>query len=191
MKPTFFEWLKAIKNFILEIPIEISAFIVAPFLYFFVDKETGHLPKWLSWYDEPNYGAWGDKGWKQSHFQEPKNKTWWAVTRWYWRNRINGYQTKVTGIPLSEVKVTSIEVQGNKFATINLGTSCLVRLETFDGKKYFGFFYTKVWCKKFYFRIYIGHKLMEFQSANDVLNADKKYVESVFSIHPLRKVSRF
>lgn len=191
MKPTFFEWLKAIKNFILEIPIEISAFIVAPFLYFFVDKETGHLPNWLSWYDEPNYGAWGDKGWKQSHFQEPKNKTWWAVTRWYWRNRINGYQTKVTGIPLSEVKVTSIEVQGNKFATINLGTSCLVRLETFDNKKYFGFFYTKVWCKKFYLRIYIGHKLMEFQSSNDVFNADKKYVESVFSIHPFRKVSTF
>ena len=191
MKPTVFEWLKAIKNFILEIPIEISAFIVAPFLYFFVDKETGHLPKWLSWYDEPNYGAWGDKGWKQSHFQEPKNKTWWAVTRWYWRNRINGYQTKVTGIPLSEVKVTSIEVQGNRFATINLGTSCLVRLETFDNKKYFGFFYTKVWCKKFYFRIYIGHKLMEFQSSNDVFNTDKKYVESVFSIHPFRKVSSF
>ena len=32
---------------------------------------------------------------------------------------------------------------------------------------------------------------MEFQSANDVLNADKKYVEPVFSIHPLRKVSSF
>ena len=191
MKPTVFEWLKAIKNFILEIPIEISAFIVAPFLYFFVDKEKGHLPKWLSWYDEPNYGAWGDKGWKQSHFQEPKNKTWWAITRWYWRNRVNGYQTKVTGIPLSEVKVTSIEVQGNRFATINLGTSCLVRLETFDNKKYFGFFYTKVWCKKFYLRIYIGHKLMEFQSSNDVFNSDKKYVESVFSIHPFRKISSF
>ena len=56
-----FEWLKAIKNFLIEIPVEISAFIVAPFLYFFVDKETGHLPRWLSWYDEPNYGAWETK----------------------------------------------------------------------------------------------------------------------------------
>ena len=191
MKPTFFEWLKAIKNFILEIPIEISAFIVAPFLYFFVDKETGHLPKWLSWYDEPNYGAWGDKGWKQSHFQEPKNKTWWAITRWYWRNRINGYQTKVTGIKISDVNTSSIVVNGDKDATIKYNSSCLIRLETKDGKKYFGYYYTKVWCRKFYFRIYIGHKLMEFYNADTFKNTKKTYIESVFSIHPLRKVSSF
>ena len=70
MKPTFSEVMKALGRFIKEIPIEIASFIVAPFLYFFVDKSTGYLPKYLAWFDEPNYGAWGDYGWKKDHFQE-------------------------------------------------------------------------------------------------------------------------
>lgn len=189
MKPTFSEVMKALGRFIKEIPIEIVSFIVAPFLYFFVDKSTGYLPKYLSWFDEPNYGAWGDYGWKKDHFQEPKNKSWWAVTRWYWRNRINGYQISVNGLDTS--KIVSIETIGNPQATITLNTSCLVRVKTEDGKEYFSYFMTKTWCKYFYFRIYIGHKLMYIAGKNTVPENDKVVVESVFSIHPFRKISSF
>ena len=39
------EWFTAIKMFLVSIPLEISSFLIAPFLYFFVDKKTGFLPK--------------------------------------------------------------------------------------------------------------------------------------------------
>ena len=196
------EWLIAIKMFLVSIPLEISSFLIAPFLYFFVDKKTGFLPKWLSWYDEPNYGAFGDYGWKQSHFKEPDNRTWWAVTRWYWRNRINGYQIDKQGYNVLKHNISNFIVEGNSYATDIRGKSdtyCLIRTRNIENKDYFSLYYEKKWCKFFYIRMYIGWKLMDLSNAKtgiDIHNwiESRKVkgrlttLESVFSINPFKKV---
>ena len=194
------EWLKAIGMFLVSVPLEISSFMIAPFLFFFVNKETGHLPKWLSWYDEPNYGAWGDEGWKQSHFKEPSNKTWWAVTRWYWRNRTNGYQIAKQGLDVSKLVASTLKCEGDSYATDKKGsqnTYCVVRAENNSGKKFFSLYYEKQWGKKFYLRMYIGWKMMDISNAKNAADLDKwikkrqlegklHTLESVFSINPFK-----
>ena len=198
------EWLIAIKMFLVSIPLEISSFLIAPFLYFFVDKKTGFLPKWLSWYDEPNYGAFGDYGWKQSHFKEPDNRTWWAVTRWYWRNRINGYQIDKQGYNVEKTDISTLRILGDPNATSIRGradTFCVVRVKDTSQKEYFALYYEKKWCKYFYLRMYIGWKLMDIsnmKTASDIGNwisrrkseGKSTTLESVFSINPFKKLGQ-
>lgn len=198
------EWFTAIKMFLVSIPLEISSFLIAPFLYFFIDKKTGFLPKWLSWYDEPNYGAFGDYGWKQSHFKEPDNRTWWAVTRWYWRNRINGYQIDKQGYNVEKTDISTLRILGDPNATSIRGradTFCVVRVKDTSQKEYFALYYEKKWCKYFYLRMYIGWKLMDIsnmKTASDIGNwisrrkseGKSTTLESVFSINPFKKLGQ-
>ena len=56
MRPTFKEILSAFGRFLLELPIELSSFIITPIALLFCKKNDEHLPKILAWYDEPRWG---------------------------------------------------------------------------------------------------------------------------------------
>lgn len=186
MRPTFKEILSAFGRFLLELPIELSSFIVTPIALLFCKKEDEHLPKWLAWYDEPRWGINGDKGWIMSHYPEPTNRTWWARTRWLWRNRINGFQMRVTGLDLITNSLGWREVRGHPHATDQKGEWGLVRIGLTNKKTYFGYFITKKWCKWFYIRIYIGHKLFDISDC-PLDKVERRLYESVFTINPFKR----
>lgn len=199
---TFSEWMKAVWMIVRGIPLELSSFIVTPIALLFCKKEDEHLPKWLYWYDEPNWGINGDNGWKKDHFPEPTNRTWWARVRWLWRNRINGYQIDIQGYNVEKTDISTLQVIGNPDATSVKGredTFCVVRVKDISQKEYFSLYYEKRWCKYFYLRMYIGWKLMDISNAKTAVDignwissrkAEGKVttLESVFSINPFKKI---
>ena len=201
---TFSEWMKALWMFVKGIPIELSSFVITPIALLFCKKEDEHLPKWLYWYDEPNFGINGDYGWKKDHFPEPTNKTWWARTRWLWRNRINGYQIAKQGYNVEKTDISTLRILGDPNATSIRGradTFCVVRVKDISQKEYFALYYEKKWCKYFYIRMYIGWKLMDIsnmKTASDIGNwisrrkseGKSTTLESVFSINPFKKLGQ-
>ena len=56
MRPTFKEILSAFGRFLLELPIELSSFIITPIALLFCKKEDEHLPKILAWYNGVTLG---------------------------------------------------------------------------------------------------------------------------------------
>ena len=202
MKLTSKEWWRALSMFLIAIPLELSSFIIVPIILLFCKKEDEHLPKFFSWYDEPNWGINGDYGWKKDHFQEPENRTWWARVRWLWRNRINGYQITKQGYNVEKTDISTLRVLGDPNATSVKGradTFCVVRVKNVSQKEYFSLYYEKRWCKYFYLRMYIGWKLMDISNAKTAVDignwvASRKLegksttLESVFSINPFKRI---
>lgn len=199
---TFSEWMKAIRMFLISLPLELSSFVVVPIALLFVKKgET--LPKWLMWYEEVNW-PFGDYGWKKDHFPEPTNRTWWARTRWLWRNRINGYQIAKQGYNVEKTDISTLRILGDPNVTSIRGradTFCVVRVKDISQKEYFALYYEKKWCKYFYLRMYIGWKLMDIsnmKTASDIGNwisrrkseGKSTTLESVFSINPFKKLGQ-
>lgn len=190
MKPTFKEVTKAFLRFCVELPLEILSFVISPFALLFCKKEDEHLPKIFIWFDELRWGINGDNGWKKDHFPEPTNRTYWARCRWLWRNRINGFQMLVTGCNLIDALPLINNTQGDPDATDKIGATCYIKVLTSFNKEYFSYYTTKKWCKWFYIRIYIGHKFMDF-AGQPTEKIERRLYESVFSIHPFKRVSSF
>ena len=157
------------------------------------------MPKWASWFDDPDYGINGDEGWKSEHFQG-KERTYYARVRWLLRNRLGVFSVKFLGVKVIDIEPNSVITQGNPKVTSNDGIVsdwCLVSCKMKNGKERFGYYRTIRYggiLKNFYCRIYLGWKLMDVagmneMNANKYLEADDKPVlKSVWAINPIKRV---
>lgn len=190
--------LQILKNVAIELPIEILHFIVVPIALLACDEESENLPKWAVWFDENDYGINGDDGWKNEHFPNGKNKTYWARLCWLYRNRIGNFSAKYLGVKVEDIDASSVESIGDALATENKGvksTQCLVTCKMKDGCERFGYYKEIRYGKsKFYCRIYLGWKLMDICGMNEenkstYLEADdKKVLKSVWCVNPFKRV---
>ena len=186
-------------NIAIELPFEILAFAIVPIAVAFCKKEDEHLPRWASWFDDPDYGINGDEGWKSEHFQG-KERTYYARLRWLLRNRIGVFSVKFLGVKVIDIEPNSVITQGNPKVTSNGGIVsdwCLVSCKMKNGKERFGYYRTIRYggiLKNFYCRIYLGWKLMDVAGMNEMNVGkylevgDKPVLKSVWAINPLKRV---
>ena len=191
---------QVIKNIIIELPFEILAFIIVPIALLSCKKEDERLPKWASWFDDPDYGINGDDGWKNEHFPNGKYRTYWARLYWLYRNRIGVFSAKYLGVKVEDIDANTVRTMGDTLATYNKGqknTECLVTCKLKDGRERFGYYREIRYGKsKWYCRIYLGWKLMDVTGMNE-MNAhtylesdDKPILKSVWAINPFKRVQR-
>lgn len=191
--------LQVLTNIIIELPFEILAFIIVPIALLSCKKDDERLPRWASWFDDPDYGINGDEGWKNEHFPG-KERTYRARVCWLLRNRIGVFSVKFLGVKVRDIEPNSVITQGNPKVTSNDGIVsdwCLVSCKLKNGKDRFGYYRTIRYggfLKGFYCRIYLGWKLMDVagmneMNANKYLEADDKPVlKSVWAINPIKRV---
>ena len=199
------EILQLIAIILIELMLEILSFVVVPVALLFCKKDDEHLPKIFRWFEDANdyydgkcASINGDSGWRESHYPEPKNRTYKARLLWLLRNRIGRFSSEILGVKVSEINPYSIETIGDPNITSNGGKEsgfCKVTCVLKNGKKRFGFFRV-VRYGKFYCRRYLGWKLMDIAGVN-ALNFkeftqgdDKKYLKTVWCINPLKKVKQ-
>ncbi|WP_103639065.1 DUF7338 family protein, partial [Campylobacter concisus] len=162
---------------IIELPFEILAFFIVPIAVAFCKKEDERLPKWASWFDDPDDRINVDEGWKSEHFPG-KERTYYARLRWLLRNRNGVFSVKFLGVRVRDIEPNSVITQGNPKVTSNGGIVsdwCLVTCKMKDGKERFGYYRTiryDGFLKGFYCRIYLGWKLMDVAGMNE-MNAGK------------------
>nr|DAT43275.1 MAG TPA: Envelope protein [Caudoviricetes sp.] len=190
--------LQILKNVAIELPIEILHFIVVPIALLACDEKRESLPKWAAWFDENDYGINGDDGWKNEHFPNGKNRTYFARLCWLYRNRIGNFSAKYLGVKVEDIDASSVKSVGDTLATENKGaksTECLVTCKMKDGKERFGYYREIRYGKsKRYCRIYLGWKLMDICGMNEenkstYLEADdKKVLKSVWAVNPFKRV---
>ncbi|WP_103640306.1 DUF7338 family protein [Campylobacter concisus] len=198
MKLSLKQKFQILKNVAIELPIEILHFIVVPIALLACGEKSENLPKWAAWFDENDYGINGDDGWKNEHFPNGKNKTYWARLCWLYRNRIGNFSAKYLGVKVEDIDANSVKSVGDTLATENKGaksTQCLVTCKMKDGRERFGYYKEIRYGKsKFYCRIYLGWKLMDIcgmneDNKNTYLEADdKKVLKSVWAVNPLKMV---
>lgn len=198
MKLTLKQKLQVIKNVLVEVPVEVLQFIVVPFALIGCKKESENLPKWAYWFDDPDYGINGDDGWRNEHFPNGKNRTYWARLRWLYRNRIGNFSAKYLGVKVEDIDANSVKTVGDVFATYNKGqknTECLVTCKMKDGKERFGYYKEIRYGKsKWYCRIYLGWKLMDIVGMREdnkqtyMERDDKKILQSVWAINPFKRI---
>lgn len=201
------------KNFIIELPMEVLAFIVVPIAVAFTKKDDEHLPKWARWfedaddiYDGKSSAINGDSGWRTKHYPEPKNRSYIARVKWLLRNRIGNFSAKYLGVKFKEINPLTIKYEGDLRAFNIDGKErleCKVTALTFSGKESFCIFKSLPYSKRFYVRIFLGHKIQDIafiadlKTADEKLEAMKKYLDdkenkkvakSVWAFHPIRKV---
>lgn len=192
--------LQILKNVAIELPIEILHFIVVPIALLACDEKSENLPKWAAWFDENDYGINGDDGWKNEHFPNGKNKTYWARLCWLYRNRIGNFSAKYLGVKVEDIDASSVESVGDTLAAENKGrksTQCLVTCRLKDGRERFGYYREIRYGKsKWYCRIYLGWKLMDIcgmdeENKSTYLEADdKKVLKSVWCVNPFKRVKQ-
>lgn len=200
MKPTLKQWLQVAKNVAVEIPLEILAFFVVPIALLFCGKESEKLPRWAAWFDDPDYGINGDDGWKGEHFQNGKNRTFFARLCWLYRNRIGVFSAKYLGVRVEDIDANTVRTQGDVFATYNKGqknTECLVTCKMKDGRERFGYYREIRYGKsKWYCRIYLGWKLMDVVGMREdnkhtyMDENDKKVLQTVWAINPFKRIKQ-
>lgn len=195
-KPSFKQILKTfLKWFFIELPLEISAFLVVPIALLFCNEKSENLPKIFKWYDDFNYGINGDDGWKTEHFPNGTNRTYYARLRFLLRNRISYFTTKYMGVEVKNIK--DFNAIGDFKATCTdkvKSTKCYVEANLKNGKKIYGYYRSIHYLKYFYIRIYLGYKLMDLIPYLDKggINAylenknTKKILQSVFAINPFK-----
>ena len=203
------EILQLIAIILVELLLELLAFVVVPVALLFCKKDDEHLPRWIRWFEDANdhydgkcAAINGDSGWRESHYPEPKNRTYKARLLWLLRNRIGYFSSEILGVKVSDINPYSIETLGDPNIASNGGKEsgfCKVTCVLKNGKKRFGLFKTiryKGFLSGFYCRIYVGWKLMDIAGAN-ALNFkeftqgdDKKHLKTVWCINPLKKVNQ-
>ena len=202
MKLTARQKLQVAKNVALEIPLEILQFLVVPIALLFCGKESEKLPRWAAWFDDPDYGVNGDDGWKNEHFPNGKNRTYWDILCWLYRNRIGVFSAKYLGVRVEDIDANTVRTQGDALATYNKGqknTQCLVTCKLKDGTERFGYYreirYTG-FLSGFYCRIYVGWKLMDVVGMREdnkrtyMDENDKKVLQTVWAVNPFKRIKQ-
>ena len=203
----FREFLQLFCIIVVELPLEILGYIIVPIALLFCNKQSEHLPKWAryfedasDYYDGENSAINGDSGWRKEHYQNGKNRTYFARLRWLYRNRIGYFSSRINGVKVSEIEPSSVITQGNPKVTSNGGAIsdfCKVTLKLKDGRSRFGLFKTiryKGFLSGFYCRIYIGWKLLDVAEMNEYNKAtfmqsdDKAFLKSVWAINPFKRM---
>lgn len=200
MKLTAKQKLQVAKNVAVEIPLEILAFFVVPIALLFCGKESEKLPRWAAWFDDPDYGINGDDGWRNEHFSNGKNRTYWARLCWLCRNRIGAFSAKYLGVKVEDIDANTVRTQGDVFATYNKGqknTECMVTCKMKDGRERFGYYREIRYGKsKWYCRIYLGWKLMDVAGMREDNKAeymdenDKKVLQTVWAVNPFKRIKQ-
>ena len=203
----FKELLQLFCIVVIELPLEILGYIIAPIALLFCNKQSERLPKIFRWfedandnYDGENSAINGDSGWHKEHYPNGKNRTYFVRLLWLYRNRIGYFSSRINGVKVSEIDPSSVRVQGNPKVTSNGGTIsdfCKVTLKLKDGRTRFGLFKTiryKGIFSSFYCRIYIGWKLLDVAEMNEynkdtfMQPDDKAFLKSVWAINPIKRV---
>ena len=199
------EILQLIAIILVEIVLEMFAFVVVPVALLFCKKDDEHLPKIFRLFEDANdyydgkcAAINGDSGWREKHYPEPTNRTYKARLLWLLRNKIGRFSSEILGVKVDEVNPYSIQTIGDPYIASNGGKKsgfCKVTCILKDGRERFGFFRV-VRYGKFYCRLYLGWKLMDIAGAN-ALNFkeftqkdDKKYLKTVWCINPFKKVNQ-
>ena len=200
MNLTIKQKLTVARNFVVEIPIEILAFFVVPIALLACDEKSENLPRWASWFDDPDYGINGDDGWRNEHYPNGKNRTYWARLCWLYRNRIGNFSAKYLGVKVGDIDANSVRAIGDTLATYNKGqknTFCLVTCKMKDGRERFGYYREIRYGKsKWYCRIYLGWKLMDVvgmrqdNKAEYMDENDKKVLQTVWAINPVKRIKQ-
>ena len=201
---TIKEILQLIRTIVVEIVLEILSYIVVPIALVFTKKKDDHLPRWARWFEDANdyYDGQcaainGDSGWRNEHYPEPKNRTFWARLMWLYRNRIGYFSSRVNGVNVEQVDPTSVATMGDIHVTDNKGAKsswCKVTCRLKNGKTRFGLYKIIKYSDKYYCRIYVGWKLMDIAGMTKsnyqtfIEADDKKWLKSVWAIHPLKRV---
>ena len=192
---------------VIELPLEIASWLIAPIALAFCNKQSEHLPEWARYFEDAsdyyngeNSAINGDSGWRKEHYPNGKNRTYFARLLWLYRNRIGYFSSRVNGVKVSDIDPSSVRVQGNIKVTSNGGAVsdfCKVMLKLKDGRTRFGLYKTiryKGFLSGFYCRIYVGWKLMDVAEMNEYNKAtfmqsdDKEYLKSVWAINPFKRV---
>ena len=197
MKLTKKQKLQILKNVAIELPIEILHFLIVPFALLACDEKSENLPKWAAWFDDPDYGVNGDDGWKNEHFPNGKNRTYWARLCWLYRNRIGVFSAKYLGVKVEGIDAGTVRTMGDTLATYNKGqknTECLVTCKLKDGTERFGYYREIRYGKsKWYCRFYLGWKLMDIVGMREdnkytyMDKDDKKILQTVWAINPFKR----
>ena len=200
MSLTLKQKLTVARNFAVEIPIEILHFFIVPIALLACDEKSENLPRWASWFDDPDYGVNGDDGWKNEHFPNGKNRTYLARLCWLYRNRIGNFSAKYLGVKVEDIDANSVRAIGDTLATYNKGqknTECLVTCKMKDGRECFGYYREIRYGKsKWYCRIYLGWKLMDVAGMREDNKAeymdenDKKVLQTVWAINPFKRIKQ-
>ena len=200
MNLTIKQKLTVARNFAVEIPIEILPFFVVPIALLACDEKSENLPRWASWFDDPDYGINGDDGWRNEHYPNGKNRTYWARLCWLYRNRIGNFSAKYLGVKVGDIDANSVRAIGDTLATYNKGqknTFCLVTCKMKDGRERFGYYREIRYGKsKWYCRIYLGWKLMDIVGMREDNKAeymeenDKKVLQTVWAINPFKRIKQ-
>lgn len=201
------ELLQLLAIIIVELPLELVSWLIVPGALLFCNEKSEHLPKWARWFEDAsdyyngeNSAINGDSGWRKEHYQNGKNRTYFARLRWLYRNRIGYFSSRINGVKVSEIDPSSVRVQGNPKVTNNGGLVsdfCKVTLKLKDGRSRFGLFKTiryKGFLSGFYCRIYVGCKLLDVAEMNEynkdifMQPDDKAFLKSVWCVNPFKRV---
>lgn len=201
---TIKETLQLLRIIVVEFLLEVLGYIIVPIALLFTKKEDDHLPKWARWFEDAHdyydgiiAAINGDSGWRNEHYPEPKNRTFWARLMWLYRNRIGYFSSQVNGVEVAQIDPTSVTTIGDIHATSNKGEKsswCKVTCRLKNGKTRFGLYKIIKYSDKFYCRIYVGWKLMDIAGMTGsnyqtfIEADDKKWLKSVWAIHPLKRV---
>ena len=200
MKLSLNQKLQILKNIAVELPLEVLHFIVVPVALLACDEKSKNLPKWAAWFDDPDYGINGDDGWKNEHFPNGKNRTYWARLSWLYRNRIGVFSAKYLGVKVEDIDANTVRTIGDTLATYNKGqknTECLVTCKMKDGRERFGYYREiRYGQSKWYCRIYLGWKLMDIVGMRQdnkhtyMDENDKKILQTVWAINPVKRIKQ-
>ena len=201
------EILQLIAIILVELLLELLAFVVVPVALLFCKKDDEHLPKIFRWFEDANdyydgkcAAINGDSGWREKHYPEPTNRTYKARLLWLLRNKIGHFSSEILGVKVDEVNPYSIETIGDPNITSNGGKEsgfCKVTCTLKDGRERFGLYKVvryKGFLSGFYCRIYVGWKLMDVAEMNEYNKAtfmqpdDKAFLKSVWAVNPLKRV---
>lgn len=184
--------LKVFGIFLIELPLDLSSFIVVPIVLLFCKKEDARLPKYFAWYDDYNYGINGDLPWQGPEHSNGKYREYRWRVRWLLRNRVNTFSVAILG--LNSREITKLDISGD-IETENkpVGHSGwqYIVATTKDNKKYFCYYvvYQYPFFKEKCFRAYIGWKLKdiaeEYFEDNILHNKPtRERIQFVFAVNP-------
>lgn len=106
---------------IISLVMQVIALVITPVLPLFAVRRMGwcdnhsylaeepRLPNWLSWFDTPDNGLFGDSNFQANHiFTNP----YLAKVIWLYRNSLYGFKWSVLAMP---IQVEDREVEGDPF----------------------------------------------------------------------------
>jgi len=120
---------------ILSIIIDILGILLCPILPLFSSKD-GWLPKWLWWFQTPDFSLDGDGGWQKEHMQwrfnfPPAIATYIGRVGWLFRNHGYSFSWGVLGAPVDETTQFYVDGEINiKNRTNGIEGSFTIETET-------------------------------------------------------------